>query len=169
MGGFESTGPSRWLSAPNLFWGLGPSFLVPIFDANAIAAQVAEAKANYIAATAHYRATVLTAFKEVENQLASLNSEGQEAQDSLSATQAAHQTARLAFIQYKEGAVSYLEVAIAQATELQAERYDVTLQTRRIVDAVNLVRALGGGWDRSLLPSDAELSTQKLASAGLPH
>ncbi len=161
--GYESMGPARWLSAPNLFWSLGPQFLVTLFDAHALDAQVAAARDRYIQQTASYRSVVLKAFQEVDDQLGLLNSEQQEAQDSGDATQAAQKTAQLANIQYKEGAVNYLEVAIAQASELEAERYDVALQTRRAIDTVGLIRALGGGWDRSRLPSVDSLDRQKVA------
>ncbi len=166
VGGYESTGPGHWLTSPNLFWSLGPSFLVQIFDANAIKAQVAQAKANYVTKTADYRNTVLNAFREVEDQLALLNSEGIEAADSAAATQAAQQTTHLAFIQYREGAVNYLEVMIAQATELQTEQIDIALQTRRMVDTVNLIRSLGGSWQQKDLPSEDSLATQKVIE---PH
>ncbi|NNM51554.1 MAG: efflux transporter outer membrane subunit [Pseudomonadales bacterium] len=165
VGGYESTGPGHWLTSPNLFWSLGPSFLVQIFDANAIKAQVAQAKANYVSKTADYRNTVLNAFREVEDQMALLNSEGIEAADSAAATQAAQQTTHLAFIQYREGAVNYLEVMIAQATELQAEQIDIALQTRRMVDTVNLIRSLGGSWQQKDLPSENSLSTQKVVES----
>ncbi len=161
--GYESMGPARWLSAPNLFWNLGPQFLVTLFDAHALDAQVAAARDQYLQRTAQYRSVVLKAFQDVDDQLGLLNSEQQEAQDSGDATLAAKKTAQLANIQYKEGAVNYLEVAIAQASELEAERYDVALQTRRAIDTVGLIRALGGGWDRNSLPSVNSLDQQKVA------
>lgn len=148
-GGYQDTSIAHWLSAPNLFWSAGPSMLITVFDSGRRQAAVDIAKSRYIEATADYRAVVLAAFADVENNLALLKDYAEESDRQQAATVAAERTRTLAMSRYREGVVNYLEVVTAQTAALQAERADIGLQTRRLEASVGLIRALGGGWDVS--------------------
>ncbi len=153
LGGWQNTGGNNLLTAPNTFWTLGPQLAFSLFDGGLRKAQVAASRAAFTLASANYRATVLTAFQQVEDQLALTKHYGNEETDERDAVTAAQATTHLSLIRYREGATNYLDVVTAQAAELQAEQTLLALQTRRQLASVNLVRALGGGWDRSDLPS----------------
>ena len=118
-----------------------------IFDAGARHAQVEQARAVFDAAVADYRQTVLTAFQQVEDQLAALRilAEQQAAQDA--AVAAAREAERIFFNQYKAGTVAYTNVVVAQTAALAAAETALNLRQSRLVAAVALIQALGGGWD----------------------
>src|SRR6202000_2202872 len=98
-------------------------------------------------------------FQEVEDNLALLNHLGQEGQDEASAVAAAEHTANLSLNLYKNGALSYLDVVVAQTDALQTERTQIALNTRRLEASIHLVRALGGGWSTASLPSGETAGT----------
>jgi outer membrane protein TolC len=106
-----------------------------------------EAIASYDASVAAYRQTVLTAFQEVEDDLAALRVLAQEAQVQDEAVRAARESVRLTANQYKAGTVSYLNVVIVQAALLDNERSAVAIYRRRLTTTVALIKALGGGWE----------------------
>jgi outer membrane protein, multidrug efflux system len=142
--GYETTGPNL-LSAASNFWALGPASLaLTLFDGGARAARVRIARAQFNEAAADYKQTVLTAFKEVEDDLAEGRDLVQEERDQRDAAQAAETTRDLALTRYRDGASDYLEVVTAQTAALDAERALLDLQTRRLTTAVDSVRALGG-------------------------
>jgi NodT family efflux transporter outer membrane factor (OMF) lipoprotein len=145
--GFDSTSTSNWLSAPSQLWSLGPAAgVLTVFDAGRHRAQTAQAKAAYDEQVADYRNTVLTAYQEVEDNLAALR---QLARENLSETAAVSSTAtalQQAQYRYKAGLVTYLEVSTAENAALQAQIANVTIQLRRLNASVLLVKALGGGW-----------------------
>lgn len=151
--GANYAGSGDLLSVPNSFWSIGPGFVFNIFDWGLRDAQVAQARAQLEQTTAQYRATVLAAFQQVEDDLSYLkyDNEGEREQDA--AVKSALITQTLAFNRYREGAVNYLEVVTAQAAALTAQRSALDLHTRQLRTSVELIRALGGGWD----------TTQKLA------
>lgn len=146
QGGFQNTGLVDLLTSPNIFWSVGPSALLNLFDGGRRRARVAIARAGWTQATADYRGQVLRAFEEVEDNLARLHFYGVEAEAEKRAVDQAGQTEQLSMNRYVKGAVSYLDVVTAQTTALRTRRQALTLETLRLQASVNLIRALGGGW-----------------------
>jgi NodT family efflux transporter outer membrane factor (OMF) lipoprotein len=144
--GFQSSDLAPWLSVPNRVWSLGPEIALTVFDAGARSAQTAQAIAAYDADVAAYRQTVLIAFQEVEDNLATLRILEQEAELQNEALKSARLSVELTINQYKAGIVSFLTVIIVQTTALSNERAAVDIQSRRLVASVLLIKALGGGW-----------------------
>jgi len=127
-------------------WSLGLSAAQTLFDAGARRARVAQSRAAYDATAADYRQTALTAFEDVENQLAAARALERQYALQLTASQAADQTEQMLLNQYKAGQVAYTDVVSAQATALSARRTLVQTAVSRQTTAVALVQALGGGW-----------------------
>jgi NodT family efflux transporter outer membrane factor (OMF) lipoprotein len=144
--GFRSSSLAPWLTMPNRIWSLGPEIALTLFDAGARRAQSAQAIAAYDADVAAYRQIVLTAFQEVEDNLATLRILEQEAQIQDEALKLARLSVVLTTNQYKAGIVSYLNVITVQTTALNNERVAVDIQNRRLVACTLLIKALGGGW-----------------------
>jgi len=143
-GGFEA-GNSSILSASNGFWALGPlSAALNIFDGGARRARVRISRAQYDEAAAGYRSTVLTAFREVEDDLARAHWYAAQEADQQAATTAAERTRDLALIRYRDGAADYLEVVTAQTAALDAQRLLLQVHTSRLQVAVATVQAVGG-------------------------
>jgi outer membrane protein TolC len=117
-----------------------------LFSAGATHAQVKQAEAAYDGVVADYRQTVLTAFQQVEDQLATLRLLEQEATVQESALDAAKNATRIARNQYKAGIVAYTNVLVAETTELNEEQTAFSIRSNRLVASVSLVEALGGGW-----------------------
>jgi NodT family efflux transporter outer membrane factor (OMF) lipoprotein len=151
-GGFESGVITTLISGPSVLWSAGGSAIAPIFDAGRRKANVDQAIAAYDQNVASYRETVLTGFQQVEDNLAALRILEHEAQVQENAVLAAQKYLELANSRYTGGVTSYLEVTTAQSAALSDELTAVNILGRRMVDAVTLVQALGGGWDRSSLP-----------------
>lgn len=150
-GGYQSSSLAHWFDLPNRFWSLGPALAETLFDGGLRRSQTAQARAAYDATVAEYRQTVLGAFQEVEDNLASLRILAQEAKVQAQAVQSARRSVTLTMNQYKAGTVSYLNVATTQATALSNERSAVALLGNRLTASVQLIKALGGGWDASQL------------------
>jgi NodT family efflux transporter outer membrane factor (OMF) lipoprotein len=157
--GFESTNISNWLSWPSRFWSVGPSLLQTVFDGGRRRALSEQAQAAYDTAVASYRQSVLNAFQEVEDNLALLRILADEAGVQDAAVRAAQRSLELAINRYKGGVITYLEVIIVQSATLANERTAVDILQRRMIGSVLLIKALGGGWDASELPSLHDLST----------
>jgi len=147
-GGFENTGGINLLSASNSWWTLGPALAMTLFDGGLRKAQLRASRDQFDEASASYRSTVLAAFQQVEDELALCNRLADESQEQSAAVQATERTEALAMIQYRMGAVTYLEVVIAQTTDLQAQVTELAIETRRLQASVDLVRSLGGGWSK---------------------
>ncbi|KVA43454.1 RND transporter [Burkholderia cepacia] len=145
-GGFQSATLSSWLAAPNELWSLGPQLMLTLFDGGRRSAVTERARAEFAENGARYKAVVLKAFQEVEDNLALEHHLGDEAQREQEALDAANNALRLSMSRYRDGAVSYLDVVTAQTTQLQTQTENVELKTRRFLASVGLIEALGGGW-----------------------
>jgi NodT family efflux transporter outer membrane factor (OMF) lipoprotein len=155
--GFEGDSITNWFSWPSRFWGVGPSALETIFDGGRRRATSQAAIANYDATVATYRETTLTALQQVEDNLAALRILAQEAQQQKDATASAQESLQVFTDRYIGGADPYLQVLTAQTVALQNERNEVDILRRRMDASVLLIKALGGGWNASQLPSATEL------------
>lgn len=149
--GFRSNSVADWLTIPSRFWSVGPALAETLFDGGARRAVSKQAQALYDVNVATYRQTVLAAFQQVEDNLAALRILEQEAAVQAEAVQAARQSTELTLNQYKAGTVNYLNVVIVQAVQLNNEAAAVNLLGQRLVAAVTLVQALGGGWSTTHL------------------
>jgi NodT family efflux transporter outer membrane factor (OMF) lipoprotein len=146
-GGFESTRTSNLLSVPSQFWSVGPQVSLPLFEGGRLTGQTAQAKAAYEEQVADYRNAVLTAYQDVEDNLAALRQLQVESETDAAAVQATNTALEQAQARYKAGIVTYLEVASAETAALQAQLAAVNIQARRMSASVLLVKALGGGWE----------------------
>lgn len=153
--GFQDTGMGDLLSAGNRYWALGPDLAMTVFDGGRRRSKVQEAQANLDASAGLYRGTVLNAFQQVEDNLTLLQQLGKEAHQQDDAASAARDSQTIATNRYREGAVNYLDVVSAQTAALQAERSAEQVRTRRLQASVDLIRALGGGWDAAQLLTTA--------------
>jgi NodT family efflux transporter outer membrane factor (OMF) lipoprotein len=140
------------------FWTAGAIPSQTLYDAGKRRAQVDVAKANFDNAMANYRETILTAFQQVEDQLAALRILERETGATIETVAAAQLALDIATAQYKAGTATYLQVETQQTALFSEQEALVNLLTRRMVSSVLLVEALGGGWDRSQLPVVSELS-----------
>ncbi len=163
-GGFESGTITTLLQGPSGLWSVGVSGLQTLFDAGRRRAASDQAIAAYDQAVATYRETVLTGFQQVEDNLAALRILEKEAQIQNEAVVAAQNSLDLSIQRYKGGVTNYLEVTVAQSAALSDQITAVNILGRRMVAAVQLVQALGGGWDSSSLPQHPECCG-KLVSA----
>ena len=144
--GSRSADAAQWLTAPSRFWSIGPALAQSIFDAGLRRAQTAQAIAAYDATVAEYRQAVLAGFQEVEDTLAALRILEEEAKVQEEAVRAARESVELTLNQYKAGTVSYTNVVTVQTAQLANERAAAGILGRRLVAAVGLIKALGGGW-----------------------
>jgi len=151
-GGFESTGAGNLFQGPSALWSIGGSAAELLFDAGRRRALTEEARHNYEAQAANYRESVLNGFQEVEDSLAALRIYQQEAVSQTAAVNAARRSTQISTNRYKGGTTNYLEVLTAQTAQLSNERTAADLTTRQFASSVQLIRALGGGWDTSQLP-----------------
>jgi NodT family efflux transporter outer membrane factor (OMF) lipoprotein len=147
VAGSQTSSISRLLSWPTRFWSVGPEALQTLFDAGKRRAELKASQANYDATVANYRQTVLTALQQVEDSLAQLRILGQEEDIVDRAVKAAEESLNVSTIQYRSGSTSYLQVIDSQTSVLQNQRSAANILTRRLVASVDLIQALGGGWD----------------------
>ena len=151
-GGFESGTITTLMQGPSALWSVGAAAAATMFDGGRRHALNDEAKATYDSSVASYRQTVLSAFQQVEDNLAALRVLENEAGVQATAVQSAQRSLDLSNTRYEGGVTSYLEVITAQNAALSDEVTAVNILGRRMASAVLLVEALGGGWDRSGLP-----------------
>jgi NodT family efflux transporter outer membrane factor (OMF) lipoprotein len=163
-GGFESSAFHNWLSWPSRFWSVGASIPETIFDAGLRRATTQQYIATYNADLASYRQTVLAAFQQVEDGLAEVRILSKEIQQEQQAVDSAGTYLKLEQARYDTGIDPYLDVLLAQTTVLADQQTLNALQVQQMTSAVALVEALGGGWDRSQLPSTQQV-TQKPAKS----
>src|ERR1700677_4962911 len=132
QGGFQSTAASNWLSAPSSFWAIGPNALLSVFDGGLRRAQVAQARAEFDTSAANYRGTVVGAFQQVEDSLASLNHFHDASVDEKAAVDAAQRTLDFSLALYKQGATDYLTVVTSQTALLQSQLQALNLDTMQL-------------------------------------
>ena len=150
--GFQSSSITNWLSWPSRFWSVGPSLAETIFDAGLRKATVEQFRAQYDQTVANYRQTVLTAFQQVEDNLAALRILAQQIGEQVTAINSSQRYLTLANDRYRLGIDPYLNVITAQTTLLGNEQTLVSLRMQHITASVQLVEALGGGWTRAQIP-----------------
>jgi len=160
-GGLQSSRIGSLLSWPGRFWSIGPSLAQTVFDAGRRRAITEEAQAIYDSTVAAYRQNVLTAFQDVEDNLAALRILSEESAQQDIAVQSAQRSLDLANNRYRGGVASYLEVITAQSALLVNQRTAIGIRVRRMAASVLLVKALGGGWNTSELPSSGTLVQHK--------
>jgi NodT family efflux transporter outer membrane factor (OMF) lipoprotein len=144
--GFQNLTDSPWISAPNLFWAVGPALTQTLFAGGRLVAQRAQAQAAYDATVATYRATALQSFRDVEDNVATLRILEDESAAQDESVRLARDFVTVSIKQYKAGTTTYLTVATAQGTALANARAAQSLYGRRLVATVALIRALGGGY-----------------------
>lgn len=146
-GGFQSSVWSQLFTLPARFWTVGPQLAATLFDAGLRAAQTDAARATYDQDVAAYRLAVLTAFQDVEDNLASQRILAQEIDVQRQAVDSAQHSLAIVTNQYKAGTVAYLNVLTAQTTAFTAQQKLATIAGQRMTSSVGLVKALGGGWN----------------------
>jgi NodT family efflux transporter outer membrane factor (OMF) lipoprotein len=151
-GGFESAAIGTVIQGPSALWSVGGSAIETVIDGGRRRAVTQQARDNHEATVASYRENVLEAFQQVEDNLAALRLLEQESTTQQVAVTSARRSVDLSTTRYKRGITTYLEVLTAQSTALSDERTAADLMTRRMTASVQLIKALGGGWDRTQLP-----------------
>lgn len=159
--GFQSLDPSSWFTWPSRIWALGPTLSDPIFDAGLRRATVDQTWALYYQSVATYRNTVLTAFQQLEDNLSSLRILALEIQQLDDAVKAAQWNLAVATDRYRLGVDPYLNVITAQTTLLSTQQTVVSLREQQMVASVQLVEALGGGWDANELPTPQQIISRQ--------
>jgi NodT family efflux transporter outer membrane factor (OMF) lipoprotein len=157
-GGFESSRIGNLLAWPSRFWSVGPSVSETIFDAGLRHATVLQYEAVYNADVANYRQTVLTAFQQVEDYLAAVKILSNQIVQQQEAEKSGERFLELSKARYETGIDPYLNVLVAQNTLLSDQQQLTSLRTQVMTASVQLIEALGGGWDASQLPSPAQVS-----------
>ncbi|SEE10272.1 efflux transporter outer membrane subunit [Pseudomonas anguilliseptica] len=156
-GGYRGSSFADWIDLPNRFWSLGPQLALSLFDGGARSAELERSEAAYDQTVAQYRQAVLDSFREVEDYLVQLRVLQQEAVIQQEALDAARESLRLIENQYRAGTVDFNSVVNVQATALNNERSNLSLLGSRLTASVQLIAALGGGWQGELeVPEQAE-------------
>jgi NodT family efflux transporter outer membrane factor (OMF) lipoprotein len=165
-GGIESLSLADWFTWPSRLWSLGPAAAETLFDAGLRRATVRQYQAQYDETTANYRQTVLTAFQQVEDNLAALRILAQDLQEQDAAVQSAKRYLSQATVRNTAGLDPYLNVLTAQVSLLVYQQTYVNFQTQQRIASVQLIEALGGGWDASQLPSPKHIANSNSNSQG---
>jgi multidrug efflux system outer membrane protein len=146
VAGFESVSAGTVFAWPARLWALGPSVTAPLFEGGQLKASLRSARSAYDLTVANYRQSVLSAFGEVEDNLAAQQLLVGEYEAQIAALKSARKTLEIANNRYRAGLVTYLEVATAQNAALDLERTTVRLRGDQLVTTVALIKSLGGGW-----------------------
>ncbi len=162
-GGFESSNFSHWFTWPSRFWSIGPAISQTLFNGGLYRAELHQYTAIYNADVATYRQTVLTAFQQVEDYLSGTRIYSQQLLSQQAAVNSAQQLLDLEVGRYETGIDPYIDVVTAQTTLLTDQESLATVHIDLMVSAVDLIEALGGGWDTSQLPTPSQVS-QKTSS-----
>ena len=162
-GGLESSSITSLFSVPALFWSAGGTATQTLFDAGLRRATVAQYQAQYNADAAAYRQTVLTAFQQVEDYISTLRVSSDQLTRENLAVDAAQRYLNIAQDRYRTGLDPYLNVITAQTTLLNNQQTAVTLRVNEMTAAVQLIQALGGGWNTTQLPAAAAITTPAAA------
>ncbi|HXX18713.1 MAG TPA: efflux transporter outer membrane subunit [Candidatus Acidoferrum sp.] len=165
-GGFGNSSITSWFTWPSRFWAVGPSLAQTIFDAGLRKATMEQYRATYDQTIANYRQNVLTAFQEVEDNLAALRILSDSIQQQDAAVDAAARSLQEATVRYKAGLDPYLNVISAQTILLNDEQAAVNFRMQQMVASVQLIKALGGDWNVSRMPSPRELGAVTRPSSG---
>lgn len=160
-GGYRNSSFNQLFEVPNRFWSLGPQLALTLLDFGGRRAELERAEAAYDQTVATYRQTVLDSFREVEDYLVQLRVLGDESVVQREALEAAQESLRLIENQYRAGTVDYLSVVTVQTTALNNERTNLTLLGDRLVASVQLIAALGGGWQIEQLQQEPQLSGER--------
>ncbi|EKM96845.1 outer membrane lipoprotein [Stutzerimonas degradans] len=160
-GGYRNSSFNQLFEVPNRFWSLGPQLALTLLDFGGRRAELERAEAAYDQTVATYRQTVLDSFREVEDYLVQLRVLGEEAVVQREALDAAQESLRLIENQYRAGTVDYLSVVTVQTTALNNQRTNLTLLGDRLVTSVQLIAALGGGWQIEQLQQEPVLSSER--------
>jgi multidrug efflux system outer membrane protein len=146
LAGFSSIDASTLFDWESRVWSVGPSLSLPIFTGGRNRAQLAASRAAYDAAIANYRQTVLSAFQDVEDQLAAQRLLARQSEKVNDALRSARRTVDISMTKYKGGVITYLDVVVAQSAALSLEQTAVQLNSQRLAASVSLIKALGAGW-----------------------
>jgi NodT family efflux transporter outer membrane factor (OMF) lipoprotein len=157
-GGFNSSTLGHLFDWPSRFWSIGPSISATVLDVGLRSAGAQQYTATYNASVASYRETVLTAFQQIEDYLASVRILSQQILKQQQAVDSAQRFVDLETERYRTGIDPYVNVVTAQTTLLNDQRTLATLRTQAMTSSIQLIQALGGGWDRTQLPTPSELS-----------
>jgi NodT family efflux transporter outer membrane factor (OMF) lipoprotein len=163
-GGFESSTWKHLFDWPSRVWSIGPTVSETVYDGGLRRATVNQFVATYNADVASYRQTVLTAFQQVEDSLAAVRIESQQILKQEQAVKSSEEVLKLETARYETGVDPYLDVVTAQTTLLSNQQTLASLHVLEMTASVQLIEALGGGWDRSQLPTPADVS-KKLTKA----
>jgi NodT family efflux transporter outer membrane factor (OMF) lipoprotein len=163
-GGFGNTSIADWLTWPGRFWSLGPGLTETLFDAGLRRATVQQYQASHQQAVANYRQTVLTAFQQVEDNLAALRILSEDIEQQEAAILSAERNLQGATARYKAGLDPYLNVITARTLLLNTQQTAVTFRVQQMVASVQLVEALGGDWSFSRIPSLTELTGRSVSN-----
>jgi NodT family efflux transporter outer membrane factor (OMF) lipoprotein len=166
-GGLSNTSITSWFTWPSRFWSVGPALAETLFDGGLRRATVRQFQASYDRSVAAYRQTVLTAFQQVEDNLAALRILSQEIQQQDTALASAQRNLQIAQERYRAGIDPYLNVIVAQTVLLTNQQAAVNLRRQQMTASVQLIEALGGGWDTTQMPSIGEVS--KNVAPGRPQ
>ncbi|HXC97267.1 MAG TPA: efflux transporter outer membrane subunit [Edaphobacter sp.] len=156
--GYESTNFSHFFDSPSRFWSVGPTMSETIYDGGLRRATVNQFITTYNADVASYRQTVLTGFQQVEDSLSSVRILSQQILKQEQAVKSSEEVLQLEQYRYQTGLDPYLDVVTAQTTLLGNQQTLANLHVQEMTASVQLIEALGGGWDRSQLPTPADVS-----------